>query len=78
MSRKETGLKTKDYTLRAAAAYRDRHESMTLTLEKGSRERLRSVNITNAEAVKIIMAECERREQLKNIDEDELPEWFNY
>lgn len=75
MSRQKTGLKTKDYTLRAAANYRYRHDHMSLTLEKGMRDRFGAVDLTNAEAVKILVAECERREQAKKTADD-LPEWF--
>lgn len=53
--------KTPDYTLRAAKNYRDKHDFMHITFEKGEPDLFRSVGITPAVVRELVRAEFERR-----------------
>lgn len=54
-------LVTRDYTRKAAKAYRDRHDMLSLTLDNGERERFRSVGLDNKTIIEILRAEYEKR-----------------
>jgi hypothetical protein len=71
-------LKTADYTRRASKNYRDKHDYMNITLEKGEADKFRSVGINPSVIRELIRAEYKRRtgetEEATNSPEPFMPE----
>ena len=55
--------KTASYTKKAIDDYRQKHDFLNITLDKGVKDRLQAVGLKNPEIVVLIMNELEKREK---------------
>jgi len=55
--------KTAVYTKKAIDDYRKKHDFINLTVDKGLKERLAAVGISNKDIINMIMLELEKREK---------------
>lgn len=56
-------MKEKDYTKRARLNYKAKHDFITLTLDKGTKERMRQQGKTNQDLAKAIYKWLDRLEE---------------
>jgi hypothetical protein len=54
-------LVTRSYTRKASEAYRNRHDILSLTLDKGEREKYREAGMDNQTIIDLLRAEYKRR-----------------
>ena len=54
--------KTPEYVKKSVNKYRDKHDIIQLTLEKGLKDRLKAAGISTADIRELIMNELEKRE----------------
>ena len=85
----EREYKTPSYTRRANKNYRDKHDYMNITFDKGEPDLFRSVGLTAAVIRDMVRAEFERRNAqikptdnrkgklIEDMDESEKDEFFN-